>query len=130
MVNQSIQSTFEIAKNLMKQFAKNDFLIDADNEECVMRICDKKYKLNSCHIIINLDFEEVRITLENQADGSLDCWKAILDHREEGCEDFREFFHVNPYGALERIMKLGEVYFDVEGTVRRFIKAYYIAVGK
>lgn len=128
MVNQSIQSTFEIAKNLMKEFAKNDFLIDADNEECVMRICDKKYKLNSCHIIINLDFEEVRITLENQADGSLDCQEKILTQWEEGRDEFFSFFDINEKNAFEKIMQPGGVYLDVEGTVERFIKAYYSAV--
>lgn len=130
MVEEALQSISEIAKNLMKEFAKKDFLIDADNEECDIKICDKKYKLNSCRIVIDFDSSAVRLTLENQADGSLDCRDKIFTHWKDGCEDFLDFFHINKKNALERIMKPRGVYLDVEGTVRRFIKAYYIVVGK
>ena len=130
MAEETLQSTFKIAENLMKEFVKNDFLIDADNEDCVMRICDKKHSMDPCRIVIDLDFSEVRITLENQTDESLNCRDKIFTRWQGGCEDFLGFFHMNKKNALERIMKPGGVYLDVEGTVSRFIKAYNIVVSK
>jgi len=130
MVKEALQSISEIAKNLMKEFAKKDFLIDADNEECDIKICDKKYKKDSCRIVIDFDSLGVRITLENQADGSLDCQEKILNQWEKGRDHFFSFFDINDKNAFEKVMIPGAAYLDVEDTVSRFIKAYHIAVGK